>query len=94
MPEYILSMICKASFHFLRGDELIDEQVYRGLTEEYDLGYQADLGGSFSEKVQGGVKRTCSGDACQHVHQDKPSLFAFFTGTIGLMNSRLETWNR
>lgn len=38
VPVPILSMICEAHFPSVREDGLADEQAYRGLTEEYDLG--------------------------------------------------------
>lgn len=78
--EYIISIICKAHFPSVSEDELTDKQVYRGPTEEHDLGYQGDLGSSFIEELERAVKMTPLGDACQSptiVHEVKTKLFAY-----------------
>lgn len=38
--EYVLSMICESHVPTVTEDELADEQVYNGLTDEYHLRYQ------------------------------------------------------
>lgn len=39
MLEYILSMICKSHLPSVNEKGLSDVQVYKGLTDEYDLVY-------------------------------------------------------
>lgn len=50
VPEYILWM-CEAHFSSAREDGLTGEQVYRALTEEYDLGLH-DPGGSLGRRFE------------------------------------------
>lgn len=42
---------------------MTDDQVQKGLTDEFDLGYKGDLGGFFVEEVQRAGKITRTGEA-------------------------------
>lgn len=56
IPENVLAMTCEALFLSVNEVKLTDEQSYRVLTQKHDHRYQGDLGGSFVEEFQKGIK--------------------------------------
>lgn len=71
-------MMCESHFPSVDEDAIIDDQVDKGLTDGFNLGYQRDLGGSFIEEVPRVVKMACGGDPCEWVRQVKSNMFCYF----------------
>lgn len=95
IPEYILDIIREAHYPSVSEDDLTDEDVYRGLTEEKDFGYQGNLKGSFMEGVQKAAKPARTGNACMRVQQVKIILSAFFHENDWVGELRFEhRWKR
>lgn len=86
-----MSIIWEAHLPFVSMDEWTDAHVHNGFTDECDLGYRRDLGGTFMEGVQRAVRMTCTKDACQRIHQVMTTFLLFVTRTAGHTEGR---WKR
>lgn len=69
-------MVCESIFPTVKEDEMTGNQVNKGPTDEYDLGYKGDSGGCFLEEVHRAVRMSRMGDACHQLKQEKRNLFS------------------
>lgn len=97
IPGYVMEIIRESHFPTTNKGDVTDAQVFKGPTDEVDLGLlKVDLGDSLIGGVQRAVQMSRSGDACQRVQQVKTRTFSFLheNGWAGKLKTEERSWKR